>query len=194
MLHVHVPRWPRTRTRPAHRGGSLRERERDRERDESGRYHLNFNESCGCKCRSYSFSLHSCVSIHTDTGPVYTRAGPRNDENTRPSPPPLSLRVRPCKILSSFSPRRLHLVYPWVEGERDKCRNLPLSPPPFLSHLPPFLYPSIFTRVYLSAGDTKVSRNCTNGHKRRLSPIVFTETAFPLRTHRGIKAAMRRSR
>lgn len=133
-------------------------------------------------------SVHIRAPIHTDgtlrarTASTHARA--RNDENTRPSSL-VYVRVKYCLLLvSSSSPPRLS---PCRE-RGDKCRNLPL--PPF-SLLPPFLYPSIFTRVYLSASDTKVSHNCTSGHKRRLSPIVFTETAFPLRTHRVSKPRCR---
>lgn len=139
--------------------------------------------------------VHIRAPIHTDGAEhvhTHTRvhARPRNDENTRPS----SLVVRPCVkycllllliVSTSFIPA-------WRERRQMSesfCLFLSLSP------LSLFLLP-FFIRAYSRAcicrrAAQKCPSNCTSVHKRRLSPIVFTETAFPLRTHRVSKPQCR---
>lgn len=97
-----------------------------------------------------------------------------------------SLVVRPCKILSSFAPHRLHLVYP--RGERgDKCRDPPDSPPPPLSSSAERIETSARARAraYLSARAQKCRTIVAASPQWQIITDRSYEerTAFPSCTH-----------
>jgi len=72
-------------------------------------------------------------------------------------------RVRPCKILSSFAPHRLHLVYPCRERERERERRREET------NVGIFLFSHSFLSFFVSLARWRICRRATHKSVARLS-------------------------
>lgn len=98
------------------------------------------------------------------------------------------LRVRPCKILSSFSPHRLHLVYSHVEREETNVGiflSLPFLSPSSLS-----LSEHIHARVFVGERHKSTSTQLYQRPQKEIISDRFYRDGFSALHASCIKAAI----
>jgi len=130
--------------------------------------------------RIHSVYMHSY--IYTDrTVHIHVRARVRREHA------PFFSRVRPCKILSSFSPHRLHLVYSHVETEETNVGIF--FSLPFLSSSSLSLSEHIHARVFVGERHKSVPQLYQRPQKEIISDRFYRD-GFSASHASGIKAAI----